>query len=62
MKKLTGFSKKLFKNKRGQGMTEYILLLVVVVGLVMAFKGKISSIINSKIDTLSTDIGNVNSQ
>lgn len=29
---------KFVKNNKGQGMVEYILLLVVVIGLVMAFK------------------------
>lgn len=40
------------KNKRGQGATEYILLLVVVVGLVMLFKGKIKSAIDDKMADL----------
>jgi hypothetical protein len=48
-------------NKRGQGATEYILLLVVVVGLVMIFKGKIMKIMNDKVDTLGQDIDSVKS-
>ena len=47
-------------NNRGQGATEYILLLVVVVGLVIAFGPKIKSIIASKTDDLGKDIGSVN--
>ena len=46
----------LLKNKRGQGATEYILLLVVVVGLVMAFKSKIMKIMDGKVDQLGTQI------
>lgn len=60
MKKLRSFSKKLFKNKKGQGMTEYILLLVVVVGIVMMFKGKIMGIIKDKTDQLGSNINSVN--
>lgn len=51
----------LLKNKRGQGATEYILLLVVVVGLVMAFKGKIMNIMNEKVGALGNDINSVTS-
>ena len=29
---------KFLKNQKGQGMVEYVLLLVVVIGLVFAFK------------------------
>ncbi len=37
---------KFLKNQKGQGMVEYILLLVVVIGLVFAFKGKITAKFN----------------
>lgn len=47
-------------NNRGQGATEYILLLVVVVGLVIAFGPKIKSIIADKTKALGDDIGSVN--
>ena len=36
----------LINNKKGQGATEYILLLVVVVGLVLAFKKPIMDAMN----------------
>ncbi len=49
------FAKNL-KNQKGQGMTEYILLLVLVVGLVMMFKGQITDIIKEKVGALSSDI------
>lgn len=45
--------KNLVKNQSGQGATEYILLLVVVVGLVFAFKGKILE----KMDTANKSLG-----
>ncbi|UOF00296.1 Flp1 family type IVb pilin [Bdellovibrio bacteriovorus] len=60
MKKLSNFSKKLLKNQSGQGATEYILLLVVVVALVIMFKGKIQETVSGKIDELQGMIGQVN--
>lgn len=42
MNKFKQFSKRLMKNNKGQGMVEYILLLVVVVAIVMALKPAIS--------------------
>ena len=65
MKKLTNFfkhlSKKMFgsKNESGQGATEYILLLVVIVGLVLMFGPKIKEIIGGKVDQLSGMINEV---
>lgn len=39
MKKvLKRMKKNVLKNDKGQGMVEYILLLVVIIGLIMAFK------------------------
>lgn len=56
MKKFKNFSKKLLKNKSGQGATEYILLLVVVVALVVLFKDKIKSAMDSKLNDLNSSI------
>lgn len=57
--KFKNFSKNLLKNKSGQGATEYILLLVVVVSLVLMFKGKIQTIVESKIEELNGMISEV---
>ncbi len=46
-------------NKRGQGATEYILLLVVVVGLVIAFGPMIKSKMGAKMGELSGAIDEV---
>ncbi|MDG0814823.1 Flp1 family type IVb pilin [Bdellovibrio svalbardensis] len=62
MKKFKNFSKKLFKNQSGQGATEYILLLVVVVSLVMIFKKDIQSAVSDKIGQLKDGMGQVNVQ
>jgi Flp pilus assembly pilin Flp len=62
MKKLTKTIKRLISDESGQGATEYILLLVVVVGIAMLFKNEISSIVKSKISELSGSIGSFTSQ
>ena len=54
--------KNILKSKAGQGATEYILLLVVVVGLVMIFKEKIKGIMNDKVTALGSDISSVDSK
>lgn len=51
--------KSLANNERGQGMVEYILLLVVVVGIVLIFRKSIVSTIQGKMDSLKGDIDNV---
>ena len=51
--------KNVIKNERGQGATEYILLLVVVVGLVLAFGGKIKTAFNDKVGELTGKMGEV---
>lgn len=56
MKKFKNFSKNLLKNKSGQGATEYILLLVVVVALVLMFKDRIRSTMEGKIGELEGQI------
>ncbi len=64
MKKLiknikTHFSKKMLKDERGQGMMEYILLLVIVVGLVMMFKGQIKGQVDSVLQNLQGGVSGV---
>jgi len=52
----------MIQNNRGQGATEYILLLVVVVGLVLAFKKPIMEKMNKKVDDLGASMDQVTSQ
>lgn len=54
--------KSMLKNERGQGATEYILLLVVVVGLVMMFKDKIKGRVDSAIGDLGTKMDSVTAE
>ncbi len=51
--------KSLLKNNRGQGATEYILLVAVVVGLVMMFKKQITTRIQSATDNVGSQIDEV---
>lgn len=51
--------KRIANNERGQGMTEYILLMVIVVGIVLLFKQKIMGIIDSKVTKLGENIESV---
>jgi Flp pilus assembly pilin Flp len=48
--------KNLVKNERGQGATEYILLLVVIVGLVTIFGPRIKKAVTEKSEKLGGDI------
>ena len=48
MNKIKHTLKRLWLDESGQGATEYILILVVVVALVLAFKGKIVQIITDR--------------
>jgi len=57
--KFKSFSKNLLKNQSGQGATEYILLLVVVVALVMMFKNQIKETMSGKISELNSMISEI---
>ena len=47
----------LWKDESAQGATEYILLLVAVVAVVMMFREKIQSVLQDKLGELSGNIG-----
>jgi Flp pilus assembly pilin Flp len=50
------FLKNFWKDEAAQGMVEYVLLLVIVVGLVVAFKGKLKDKVDGLIGNLGTQI------
>ena len=52
MKKAKQILKRLWEDESGQGTTEYILMLVVVVAIVFALKEKIVTAIGQKADEL----------
>lgn len=63
MKKLmiklkTNFSQKM-KDQRGQGMLEYILLLVVIVGLVFLLKEPLKTQVESIQGKLKDSVGSI---
>jgi Flp pilus assembly pilin Flp len=51
---------KVLRNQRGQGMVEYILLLVIVLAIANAFKGQIMKMINSKTTSVGSGIETFN--
>ncbi len=54
------FFKKLWNDESGQGMTEYILLLVVIVAIALLFGDQIKTAVTAKIGELSEGIGGFN--
>ncbi len=56
MQKVTTFFKNLWKDESGQGMTEYALLLVVIIAIAVIFKDKIKTAVSSKMDEVSGEI------
>ena len=56
MKDLKKYIKNFIKDESGQGTTEYILILVVVVGVAIAFKDPIMKIIRDKVGNVGGQI------
>lgn len=48
--------KRLWNDESAQGATEYILLLVVIVGMVVIFKGRIKQMINTQMSNLDSQM------
>ena len=59
LSQLKNFARKFWKDESGQGATEYILLLVVVVGLVLLFKDRIKEQMSGILEKLSGEIGKI---
>lgn len=57
MKTVTTTMKRLWKDESGQGATEYILLLVIVVALALLFKNQIKGVVSAKLEELGGAIG-----
>lgn len=57
MKQVKTTMKNLWKDESGQGATEYILLLVVVVALALMFRTRITEALSNKLSELSDAIG-----
>lgn len=54
------FLRRMIEDESGQGATEYILLLVVVVAIAMLFRDKIQAIVSAKVGELGSSIGSFN--
>lgn len=50
---------KFLKNQKGQGMVEYVLLLVVIIGLVIAFKEPITRKFKEATGSVESGMGDV---
>lgn len=59
MKKMKKGKMKFLKNQKGQGMVEYVLLLVVIIGLVFAFKKPITDKFNDATGKATSGMDNV---
>lgn len=62
MKKFKSFFVKKAKDQGGQGMAEYVLLIVVVVGVAFMFKDKIRNMVSTKMDQVSGEFTGFSSQ
>jgi hypothetical protein len=54
MKPLRNIWHSLAEDESAQGATEYILLLVVIVGISLIFKDRITTIVKGKLDEIAT--------
>jgi len=59
MKKITSFCKNLWNDEAGQGTAEYVLLLVIIVALVLAFQGQIKQAISQKMSDVQNGMGQI---
>lgn len=56
MKKLKETALKLWKDESGQGMVEYILLVVALVAALVIFRDRISGAITGQMDRVDNDL------
>lgn len=47
------------KEERAAGVVELILIIVVLIGLVLIFKSKLTSLVNSIFETITSKAGSV---
>lgn len=60
MKTLKNMKHRLLRSQSGQGATEYILLLVIVVAVAMMFKKQIIQAISGKVGQVEQELQNFN--
>ena len=52
-------NKGFWKDNRGVGVIEVVLILVVLIGLVLIFKDQISSIVTNALSNITGDAGSI---
>lgn len=57
--KKISFKKSLVNNNKGQGMVEYVLLLVVIIGLIIVFKKPITEKFNEATGKATSQMGEI---
>ncbi|MBX3017023.1 MAG: hypothetical protein KF767_03970 [Bdellovibrionaceae bacterium] len=60
MNKLKTFARRFINDESGQGMAEYVLLIVVVVGVAFMFRKNIMSMVQDKMTSVSGEFQNFN--
>lgn len=60
MQKIKNFAKKLWQDEAGQGMAEYVLLIVVILAIAAIFKRQIKSAFETKMNDVSSGISGFN--
>ena len=59
MVKIKKFFKNLWMDESGQGTAEYVLLIVIVIGLLMMFKGRIKAVFSDKLADIEGGMGGI---
>ena len=52
MKTLNNFMKNLWQDESGQGMAEYVLLIVVILAIALIFKKQLVGMVSKKLDSV----------
>ncbi len=55
MKNMKKIAQRLWNDESGQGMAEYVLLIVVVVTVAFVFRDKIKGMVATKLDSVGTE-------
>lgn len=53
------FLKEFWKEESGMGVVEVILIIVVLIGLVIIFKARITEVVNSVFDKIASQAGRI---
>jgi len=59
MKNIKNTLKRVWEDESAQGATEYILLLMIVVAIVLLFKDRIKGLVEGRLDSLGGGLGEV---